>query len=114
MTERERGFIRWSTSCCLAFSLRGEVRRMKTRDSDSQSSEPTWDVYLPDSCLQGEELPAHVLWLQSERVEITVSFSDSLELVSIFNVPGSGVTSSGDNAIEVSQFDVNGYLGLLF
>ena len=72
------------------------------------------DVYLPDSCLQGEELPAHVLWLQSERVEVTVSFPESLELVAIFNAPRRGIKMSGDNVFEANQFEVNGYLGLVF
>ena len=72
------------------------------------------EVYLPDSCLQGSRLPAHLLWDRRTEVEVQVSYPHSLELVGIYNAGETARRQAGDNVISLRSFEVNGYVGLLF
>src|SRR2546426_8650360 len=71
-------------------------------------------VFLPDSCLQGTELPAHVLWGQRARVEIRIIYPKSLKLAAVYNVRPSGLATVRKNEIEIRDFEVDGYVGILF
>ncbi len=71
-------------------------------------------VYLPEYCLQGEELPAHVLWDRSRKATVAVSYPQSLKIVAIFNATPGGIDTTGENEFIVRDCETNGYLGLLF
>jgi hypothetical protein len=71
-------------------------------------------AYLPGYCLQGEDLPGHVIWDSEDDVEIRLEIPDSLKLKRIFNVPSESIFREDNNITRLTGFEVNGYLGLLF
>lgn len=69
--------------------------------------------FIPDATLQGAEIPIHVIWDSKENVEIQISYpSDIMILEEIYNVKGN--LKFIQNSLFLSQFEVNGYVGLLF
>ena len=78
-----------------------------------QSRSVIKSLFVPDSSLQGAPFPAHVMWEQSENVEVTISFPDPIRLEEVYNAPPKAITKH-PQSINVSSVEVPGYLGLLF
>jgi len=60
------------------------------------------NVYVPATCLQGEDLPAHVRWEPGEVTTIRV------------RVPAKSIIDRHDRVVDFSAFKVSGFLGLVF
>lgn len=71
-------------------------------------------LYMPDSCLQGDSFPAHVIWNKSTFVEITLNLPLSITIKDIFNIQEEGFIQKSPNCFVFTKFDVNGYIGLVF
>lgn len=69
--------------------------------------------FLPDSALQGEEIPSFVLWKDMEYDKIEVFISNCCEVKEIHNVDDKN-SSILDNKIIISSVEVEGYLGVIF
>ena len=70
-------------------------------------------VYVPDYCLEGTDLPAHILWDNDVKLKIRIKLESQLEVKSIFNVSKDNIRTS-DNYIEIDGFEVNGYVAFIF
>jgi len=69
--------------------------------------------FIPDSCLQGAEIPIHVIWNPKEDVEIKISYpSDIMDVQEVYNVKKEDVKFEQER-LFLLQFEVNGYVGLL-
>lgn len=71
-------------------------------------------LYMPDTCLQNVEFPAHILWDKNEKIEITLTLPNFINLKNIYNVPEEGIVQSDENTITIKQFDIEGYVGFVF
>ena len=71
-------------------------------------------LFMPDSCLQGDSFPAHVIWNKSISVEITLNLPSSITIKDVFNVQEEGFIQKSQDSFVFKKFDVNGYLGLVF
>ncbi len=69
-------------------------------------------AFVPSNSLQGSALATYLLWDKAKKIKIFLNISDSLEIVDVYN--GEIETNNKDNRIEISKFDANGYLGLVF
>ena len=69
--------------------------------------------YLPDEALQGEEIPAHLIWKNFEWDQIEISFSPPLIFQRIYNVPKSGYKIN-NNSLIIEEVEIDGYIGLVF
>jgi len=69
--------------------------------------------YLPDEGLQGEDIPAHILWENIGWNEIIVSWSKVLYLKEVFNLSEGGYKKM-DNKLIISSLQLDGYLGFVF
>ena len=68
---------------------------------------------MPDTSIQGDSFPAHVIWDKSETVKIRVKFPSALEVKEVFNVPPGGAITLPDGTAELRGFIMNGYVGLV-
>jgi hypothetical protein len=69
-------------------------------------------VFVPSNCLQGSKLSTYLLWDKAKKIKVLLKFSDSFEIVDIYN--GEIETNQNVGSVEISKFDTNGYLGLVF
>ncbi|RLF35509.1 MAG: hypothetical protein DRN03_05120 [Thermoplasmata archaeon] len=70
-------------------------------------------VFVPDSRIQGADIPVHIIW--DEHVETTVQVLFPSKTVfprEVYNVKEDGVSYS-NGSLLLSKFEVNGYVGLL-
>lgn len=70
-------------------------------------------VYLPNHCLEGEEIPAHVLWSGGKRVSVVVRLPPELQLKQVFNARPKRGDGLKNGVLTVSRFEIPGYLGLV-
>jgi hypothetical protein len=71
-------------------------------------------AYLPDTCLQGTNLPAHVLWAGDRPTEVVVEFPPDLELKEVYNAGPEVLGAATASTLAVKSVQVPGYLGVLF
>jgi hypothetical protein len=71
-------------------------------------------IYIPQHCLQGEELPAHVLWSGQEQLVIEVRIPKELELREAYNVSTGSENQLSARLLRIREVDVPGYVGLVF
>jgi len=69
---------------------------------------------MPDTSLQNDKFPAHIIWDKSENIDISICLPDNIEICEIFNVPEDGAEETNDNNIKISKFELNGYIGFVF
>lgn len=69
--------------------------------------------YVPPYTLNGDEFPVHVIFEDSNSAYITVKYDKELTIKEIYNVPKDGYKLISDQELQVSDFEVNGYLGLV-
>jgi len=70
-------------------------------------------VYMPDTSIQGDNFPAHVIWDKSETVKIRVKYPDALEVKEVFNVVPASVRTPENGVLEFTNFVMNGYVGFV-
>jgi hypothetical protein len=68
---------------------------------------------MPNTSIQGDDFPAHVIWDKSENVKIRVKYPDALEVKEVFNVDPTSVTTPEDGVLEFTNFILNGYVGFV-
>lgn len=68
-------------------------------------------VYLPNEGLQGEDIPSHILWEDSDFKSIQISFRFPLKFKEVYNSESEEVH---DNHLVVRKVEWEGYLGLVF
>jgi|GEM_PF-2419349 len=68
-------------------------------------------LFVPSTCLQGSKLPVHVIWSKEKDLKISVRYPDSFEVSEIFNGKPS---LSESNPLVFSEFEENGYIGIVF
>lgn len=71
-------------------------------------------LYVPENCLQLESFSAHVLWNKKKNVIISIDVPEKLVLETLYNAAESRNNNVEGNRITLSDFNVNGYLGLVF
>jgi hypothetical protein len=71
-------------------------------------------LYMPDTCLQNEKFPAHILWDKKEKINIFIKVPENIELQEIFNVPEDSMSLIDNNTIKIENFNLNGYVGFVF
>lgn len=74
---------------------------------------PLMDFYIPDEALQGQDVPGHVLWPDSERAELRITFPEYLRVKAVYNAKSEDFTIEG-NTLSVSRVKREGYLGFVF
>lgn len=76
---------------------------------------PIKSIYLPRDALQGSEFPGHIIWEPSIEVDkIIITLPQGVHLKEIYNVPKEGLMILEDSKIEISNFEANGYVGMVF
>lgn len=70
-------------------------------------------VYVPDTCVQGSDLPFYLLWEKTDTVKVRLDFPPTLELKHVFNVRPNSLRF-GKGYLSASDFEVNGYFGGVF
>jgi len=70
-------------------------------------------LYLPEHCLQGEELPSHILWDKHKFIRIEINFPKYLEIKEIYNV-GQEDYKYKPGFLKIEKVKSNGYVGLVF
>jgi len=75
---------------------------------------PIKSLFVPPYAIQGEEIPAHIIWdsLDYSLIKIEIP-SDVIKLKEIYNVKDEMIDIS-DNLIKIRKVEVEGYLGMLF
>lgn len=71
------------------------------------------DVYVPNYCLQGQDLPGHLTWDSEATPEIVVLLPRNLRLKALYNAKSAGIKGERDK-VTIKGVEVGGYLGLLF
>ena len=73
----------------------------------------TKSVYLPDTCIQNDKFPAHVMWEKELRPIIKIVIPEGIEYEEIYNVDEKDIIFE-NNTLVLSNFEVNGYVGFVF
>ena len=71
-------------------------------------------LYMPDSCLQGDSFPAHIIWNKNDSITIKLNLPKSIKIKDLFNVQNEDIIQKSQNSCVIKNFDINGYLGLVF
>lgn len=71
-------------------------------------------LYMPDSCIQGDEFPAHVIWDKSTKLRVRVKCPSSIRIKEVYNVPENEKSVQENDTTEYHDFSVNGYVGFVF
>ncbi len=68
-------------------------------------------LFVPSNCLQGGELPIHLLWSRDKILKIHIEIPKSFEILRINN--GEDFQIQENCIINVSKFEENGFLGMI-
>lgn len=74
---------------------------------------PIKSIFLPSHAIQGEEIPAHILWDSLSYQFIKIQLPKGIKLKEIYNVSEEMLDIS-DREIIVKGVELDGYLGMLF
>ena len=85
----------------------------KSEDVKFNADMPIKNFFIPDNALQGEDLPAFVLWNNIDYDRIEIEKSSDLKIKDIFNVSDNNYSEYDENII-INSVEVDGYLGLVF
>lgn len=69
---------------------------------------------MPDTCLQKDNFPAHILWNKNINLEILLKIPNSILIKEIYNVSKGGIKELSKGVIKINKYDVNGYVGFVF
>jgi len=70
--------------------------------------------FIPDSSLQGGELPVYAIWNTEKKVNVIVYFSsECLVLKELYNVKKEGLANI-KGGVCLSAFEADGYVGMVF
>ncbi|MHA1909802.1 MAG: hypothetical protein ACW98Y_21080, partial [Candidatus Thorarchaeota archaeon] len=67
--------------------------------------------YLPGAALQGEEIPSHIIWDDSQIERIQISFQHPLKFKEVFNAK---IQEINERYVVISEIELSGYVGLVF
>jgi hypothetical protein len=71
-------------------------------------------LFVPETCLQGVEVPVHLLWEKGRVDSVKVFFPEKfLGIKEIYNVKAKGLKYE-QGVLKITDFEVDGYLGLVF
>lgn len=70
-------------------------------------------IYVAATCLQGEDIPAHVRWTPGPIDAVRVALPPELAFKEVYNVPSESIEVSRDRSVRFSGFRVPGFLGLV-
>lgn len=70
-------------------------------------------LFVPPYAMQGEEIPAHILWESLDYDLIKIVLPDVVKLKAVFNV-GEKMFNISDRTVTINEVEVEGYLGMLF
>lgn len=70
-------------------------------------------LFVPPYAMQGEEIPAHILWESLEHQLIRIDLPEAVKLKELYNVREEMFEVS-NNRVTIKQVEVDGYLGMLF
>ncbi len=48
-------------------------------------------LFMPETCLQGDDFPAYIIWNKYEEIEVTVDYPPTIDIKNIYNVPKDGI-----------------------
>lgn len=68
-------------------------------------------LFVPSNCLQGGELPVHLLWSRDKKVKIKIEIPKSFEILRIYNTEDARIQEDG--FLSVSEFEENGFFGFV-
>lgn len=75
---------------------------------------PIKSLFIPKHAIQGEEIPAHILWDSLDYHLIQIEIPEKvMKLKEVYNVRDEMVDISS-NLIKIKEVEVEGYLGMLF
>ena len=68
-------------------------------------------LFVPSNCVQGGELPIYLLWPKDRELEIEIQLPTKFEILEIYNAQKPRIMEG--NILRATEFEENGYLGLL-
>ena len=68
-------------------------------------------LFAPSNCVQGGELPIYLLWPKDRELEIEIQLPTKFEILEIYNAQKPRIMEG--NILRATEFEENGYLGLL-
>lgn len=68
-------------------------------------------LFVPSTCLQGTELPVHLLWQKDKLIQVEIIVPNSIEVLRVNNAINPYINN---NVIVINNFEENGYVGLIF
>lgn len=74
---------------------------------------PIKSLFVPSYAIQGEDIPAHILWDSLSYQSIKIQLPETIKLKELYNVEES-MFSISDKEILIKEVAVGGYLGMLF
>jgi hypothetical protein len=74
---------------------------------------PIKSLFVPSYAIQGEDIPAHILWDSLEYKAIKIQLPEVIKLKEIYNVYKEMLDIS-DKEVIVKGVEMDGYLGMLF
>ncbi len=74
---------------------------------------PIKSLFVPPQAIQGEDIPAHILWQVVNYNSIVITLPEPIKLKELYNVDPNMFKIVG-NEIVVERVAVDGYLGMLF
>ena len=69
------------------------------------------DLYVPSNSLQGSELQIHLIWPNDKIIEIHIEIPEYFKVIRMHN---SEKYIKDKSTIIVNNFEVNGYIGIVF
>ena len=70
----------------------------------------SFELYVPEFCVQGERVPLYVLWDNDKEIQITVTIPNGITLDEVYNVDSDHLKIE-NNVFKINNFESNGYLG---
>lgn len=71
-------------------------------------------LYVPSNCLQGAELPVHILWSKDTKIALRMETPMSFEILNVYNAEVADTKEVQDIRVSsFTKFEENGYLGII-
>lgn len=71
-------------------------------------------LYMANSCIQGDDFPAHIIWDKSARLKVRVKCPAAIQVKEVYNVDQGEGHVLENGSIEYTNFVVDGYIGFVF
>lgn len=70
----------------------------------------SFELHVPEFCVQGERVPLYILWDNDKKIQITVTIPDGITLDEVYNVNPDHLKIE-NNVFKINNFESNGYFG---